>query len=66
MPSYSTHEMFYITDSPISFYIKFNYRMGGEISSIVRNPNPKKNFVAVQSLIFPDDVNSDDKYKYSR
>ena len=66
MPDYATHENFYSIDGPIQFYFKLNYMMGGNLSDITRVPNAKTNFSAVQSLIFPEDINPDDKYKYSR
>jgi hypothetical protein len=60
------HEYFYVSDAPIQFYVKFNYRMGGNLSDLVRVPKAKVEYKAIQSLIYPEDINPDDKYKFSR
>jgi len=60
------HQYFYIMDGPIQFYFKFNYRMGGELSDLVRVPKAAVEYKAIQSLIYPEDINPDDKYKFSR
>jgi hypothetical protein len=65
MVTYLTHNSFYVIDGSTSIkYISY-YRMGGSIvdNNYIPFSYDKKPFVAKQSLIVPDPINSDDKFK---
>lgn len=59
------HEWFYVMDGNLEAAgIKTTYRMGATISNTIPIPDPVRTpFVAVQCLIFPDDVSADKKFR---
>ena len=59
------HEWFYVMDCNLEAAgSKTIYRMGATISNTKPIPNPvKEPFVAVQCLIFPEDVSADEKFR---
>jgi hypothetical protein len=68
MVLYITNYMYYVIDSALQISSNSTYRIGGSISDSQYLPLEKVNvpFQAVQSLIIPEKINSDDKFKYSR
>ena len=67
MVTYKNHEYFYFSNAAIQKRYHANYRMGGTISDVKCNfSGPQKtSYVASQSLIIPEDINADDRFKYS-
>lgn len=59
------HEWFYVMDGNIeSLGVKTIYRMGATISGTIPIKNPlREPFVAIQCLVFPEDVNQDERFR---
>lgn len=63
------HEFFYVADAALmKCNVRASYRMGGTISDVKYSPTAPQQtaFSAKQSLIVPEDINADDRFKYAR
>lgn len=67
MVEYKNHEYFYFSDATIQKRCLSGYRMGGTITDVKCNSPifKKTSYTASQSLIIPEDINPDDRFKYS-
>ena len=63
------HEYFYVVDGAVmKCNVLASYRMGGTISDVKCSPTTSQRaaFSAKQSLIIPEDINADDRFRYAR